>query len=178
MAIFRLDGKVALVTGAGSGIGEAIAHTLANAGARVFVSDREGGLGGADLYASRNAGGTWSPAKNLGAAINSSFADFAPAFSPDGKYLFFTSARDFNPSFGNTEFNHTYRDMVRVYFVTLAKGFKCGARHVERKEDLDEALEEMLDSKVPYVLDVLVPYQEHVLPMIPGGATVRDIIKA
>src|SRR5262245_41602375 len=63
-------------------------------------------------------------------------------------------------------------------FVTLAKGFKCGARHVERKEDLDEALEEMLQSKVPYVLDVLVPYQEHVLPMIPGGATVRDIIKA
>ena len=36
----------------------------------------------------------------------------------------------------------------------------------------------MLDSKGPYVLDVLVPYQEHVLPMIPGGMTVRDIIKA
>ena len=62
-------------------------------------------------------------------------------------------------------------------FVTLAKGFKCGAKQVSRKEDLDEALEEMLASKVPYVLDVLVPYQEHVLPMIPGGATVRDIIK-
>ncbi|MCI0464216.1 MAG: biosynthetic-type acetolactate synthase large subunit [Gemmataceae bacterium] len=63
-------------------------------------------------------------------------------------------------------------------FVALARGFRCGARQVSRKEDLDEALEEMLDSKVPYVLDVLVPYQEHVLPMIPGGMTVRDIIKA
>ncbi len=63
-------------------------------------------------------------------------------------------------------------------FVTLAKGFRCGAKHVSRKEDLEEALEEMLDSNVPYVLDVLVPFQEHVLPMIPGGATVRDIIKA
>ncbi|MCC6421453.1 MAG: acetolactate synthase large subunit, partial [Gemmataceae bacterium] len=63
-------------------------------------------------------------------------------------------------------------------FVTLARGFRCGARHVARKENLDEALEEMLDSEVPYVLDVLVPYQEHVLPMIPGGMTVRDIIKA
>ena len=30
----------------------------------------------------------------------------------------------------------------------------------------------------PYVLDVLVPYQEHVLPMIPAGGTVRDIIKS
>src|SRR5215472_15499247 len=55
-------------------------------------------------------------------------------------------------------------------FVTLAKGFRCGARQVAQKEDLDEALEEMLASKGPYVLDVLVPYQEHVLPMIPGGA--------
>ena len=30
----------------------------------------------------------------------------------------------------------------------------------------------------PYVLDVRVPYQEHVLPMIPRGLTVRDIITA
>lgn len=63
-------------------------------------------------------------------------------------------------------------------FVAIARGYRCGARSVSRKEDFDEALEEMLDSKVPYVLDVLVPYQEHVLPMIPGGMTVRDIIKA
>jgi Tol biopolymer transport system component len=59
----------------------------------VFVSDREGGLAGADLYASRNASGAWSPVRNLGPTINSTFADFAPAFSPDGAYLFFTSER-------------------------------------------------------------------------------------
>ena len=63
-------------------------------------------------------------------------------------------------------------------FVVLARGFSCGARSVSRKEDLDGAFEEMLDSKGPYLLDVLVPYQEHVLPMIPSGRTVRDIIKA
>src|SRR5690349_3347348 len=39
--MFRLDGKTALVTGAGSGIGEAIAHTLSQAGAMVYVTDRD-----------------------------------------------------------------------------------------------------------------------------------------
>jgi acetolactate synthase-1/2/3 large subunit len=63
-------------------------------------------------------------------------------------------------------------------FVTLARGFRCGARRIAQKEDLDAALAELLDSNGPYVLDVMVPYQEHVLPMIPSGQTVRDIIKA
>ena len=63
-------------------------------------------------------------------------------------------------------------------FVTLAKGFRVGARDIARKEELDAALEEMLDSEGPYVLNVLVPYQEHVLPMIPSGMTVHDTIRA
>jgi tricorn protease len=44
-----------------------------------------------------------------------------PAFSADGKYLYFVSNRDFNPAYGDTEFNHIYQDMARIYFVTLAK---------------------------------------------------------
>jgi tricorn protease len=44
-----------------------------------------------------------------------------PVFSGDGKYLFFTSNRDFNPLMSGTEWNHAYQDMARIYLVTLAK---------------------------------------------------------
>jgi tricorn protease len=42
-------------------------------------------------------------------------------FSDDGKYLLLASARDFKPSFGDEEFENIYRDMERIYLVTLAK---------------------------------------------------------
>lgn len=44
-----------------------------------------------------------------------------PVFSTDGKYLFFTSSRDFNPEYSWVEWNHVYNDMLKVYFVTLRK---------------------------------------------------------
>ena len=48
----------------------------------------------------------------------------SPEFSSDGKYLFFVSERSFNPSYGQTEWNHTYSDMERIYLVTLATATK------------------------------------------------------
>jgi acetolactate synthase-1/2/3 large subunit len=62
-------------------------------------------------------------------------------------------------------------------FVAIARGFGVAARHIRKKEDVEGAIKEMIAHPGPYVLDVLVPYQEHVLPMIPAGGTVRDIIK-
>ena len=63
-------------------------------------------------------------------------------------------------------------------FVTIAKGFGVAARQIRKKSEVIDALKEMIAHPGPYVLDVLVPYQEHVLPMIPAGGTVRDIIKS
>ncbi len=61
-------------------------------------------------------------------------------------------------------------------FVQIAKGFGLGAAQVRSKKEFPAALKAMLDYDGPYLLDVICPYQEHVLPMIPGGKTVKDII--
>jgi 3(or 17)beta-hydroxysteroid dehydrogenase len=53
----RMDGRVALVTGAAMGIGRACAELLAAEGAAVVVTDREAALGTAVVDAIRSAGG-------------------------------------------------------------------------------------------------------------------------
>ena len=61
-------------------------------------------------------------------------------------------------------------------FVQIAHGFGVGAAQVRSKKEFPAALKAMLDYDGPYLLDVICPYQVHVLPMIPGGKTVKDII--
>ena len=61
-------------------------------------------------------------------------------------------------------------------FVKIAEGYGVKGRRVIKKSELREAIQEMLDWKGPYVLDVIVPYTEHVLPMIPAGKSVKEMI--
>ena len=44
----------------------------------------------------------------------------SPVFSTDGKYLVFTSNRDFNPIYSQTEWNHAYTNMGGIYLALLA----------------------------------------------------------
>ncbi len=62
-------------------------------------------------------------------------------------------------------------------FVAIAKGFGWHAETVSEKKDLEGALTRLIDSEGPALLDVQVPYQEQVLPMIPSGMSVRELIK-
>jgi len=54
----------------------------------------------------------------------------------------------------------------------------CGipAVRVTKKEELRAAIQKMLETPGPYLLDVIVPYQEHVLPMIPTNGSFEDVI--
>ena len=49
------------------------------------------------------------------------YESYSPVFSTDGKYLVFTSARDFNPTYSQTEWNHVYNNMGGVYLALLSK---------------------------------------------------------
>jgi acetolactate synthase-1/2/3 large subunit len=67
-------------------------------------------------------------------------------------------------------------DALYPDFVQIAAGFGVKGRRVIKKSQLRQAIQEMLDHDGPYVLDVVVPYTEHVLPMIPGGRSVKEMI--
>ena len=62
-------------------------------------------------------------------------------------------------------------------YVTIAKGYGWGALHVSEKAELPGAIRQMIDAPGSFLLDVVIPYQEHVLPMIPAGATLQDMIR-
>ena len=77
---------------------------------------------------------------------------------------------------------HTYlgdpENMKQIYpdYIAMAKSFNVPCERVMFKRDLRAALQRMLDSDQPYVLDVITPYTEHVLPFIPAGQTLADMI--
>jgi tricorn protease len=77
------------------------------------------------------------------------FSSSNPTFSNDGKYLFFVSDRSFNPISSNTEFNYSYFDMQKIYFLTLSKDTKSPfePKSDEVKIKTEEKKEEKSDDK-------------------------------
>ena len=69
------------------------------------------------------------------------YQDWSPAFSADGRFLFFLSNRSFNPVMGFVDQNHVFLDMALPYVVILRgddpSPFAAGAIESD-DEDLDE----------------------------------------
>ena len=66
-------------------------------------------------------------------------------------------------------------EMTNPDFVTIAKGYHIDAKRVTKREELDQAVGEMIASDKPYFLEVCVEKEDNVFPMIPTGASVSDI---
>ncbi|MAH40099.1 MAG: acetolactate synthase, large subunit, biosynthetic type [Puniceicoccaceae bacterium] len=67
-------------------------------------------------------------------------------------------------------------DAIYPDFVKISEGFGVKARRVVKREELKAAIREMIEHDGPYVLEVVVPYTEHVLPMIKQGLSAKDIL--
>ena len=66
-------------------------------------------------------------------------------------------------------------EMLNPDFVKIAEGYYLKARRVTKREDLANAVEEMIKSKEPYFLEVVVEKEANVFPMIPTGCSVSEI---
>lgn len=63
-------------------------------------------------------------------------------------------------------------------FVKLADAYGWQARRIEDPAEVDAALDEMLAADGPYLLDVAIPVDQTVYPMVAPGAPIDDIIGA
>jgi len=60
-------------------------------------------------------------------------------------------------------------------FIKIAEGFGVDGKTVSKPEELEGALQEMLNHEGPYLLHVRVEKEENVFPMVPSGASVSEI---
>ena len=61
-------------------------------------------------------------------------------------------------------------------FITIASGYGIKGDKVEKREDLDTAMQKMIDHDGPYVLEVTIEKEDNVFPMVPAGASVSDVM--
>lgn len=66
-------------------------------------------------------------------------------------------------------------EMTNPDFITIAKGYHIEAKKITKREDLKEAVEQMIASENAFFLEVSVEKEDNVFPMIPSGASVSDI---
>ena len=77
---------------------------------------------------------------------------------------------------GNTVMKNKRVERPYPDFVTIASGYSIPGREVYKREELESAIKEMLETEGPYILDIHTGYEEHVLPMIPPGKDYKSII--
>lgn len=74
------------------------------------------------------------------------------------------------------EKRYSFTEMKNPDFVGIAKAYGLASQKVTSRDQLETAVQEMLDHNGPYVLEVVVEKEDNVFPMVPAGASVSDII--
>ncbi len=74
------------------------------------------------------------------------------------------------------EGRYSFTEMSNPDFVKINEAYGIKAKKVSERNQLFEALKEMLEHDGPYFLEVKVEKEENVFPMIPTGAAVSDMV--
>ena len=74
------------------------------------------------------------------------------------------------------EKRYSFTEMKNPDFVGIAKAYGLASRKVTTRDQLEDAVQAMLDHKGPFVLEVVVEKEDNVFPMIPTGASISDIL--
>ncbi|PIP53820.1 MAG: protease [Bacteroidetes bacterium CG23_combo_of_CG06-09_8_20_14_all_32_9] len=86
--------------------------------------------------------------KSISTVTDTWYNSSQPYFSTDGKYLFFISDRDFNPTYSETEWNHSYSDMSRIYLITLQKSIPNPLGPTNDEVDMNPQSDKKTDDKI------------------------------
>jgi len=73
------------------------------------------------------------------------------------------------------EKRYSFVDIESPDYVMVAKGYGISGNTVSERENLREALKEMLDHPGAYLLEVMVGKENNVFPMVPQGCGVHEI---
>jgi acetolactate synthase-1/2/3 large subunit len=71
---------------------------------------------------------------------------------------------------------YSFTEMSNPDFIKLTEAYKITSRKIEKREELKEAVSEMLNSKTSYFLEVAVGKEDNVFPMVPAGAGVSEVL--
>jgi acetolactate synthase-1/2/3 large subunit len=70
---------------------------------------------------------------------------------------------------------YSFTEIVNPNFTAIAKGYSIEAIKITERGELDQALDNMLNSKGAFLLEVVVEQEENVFPMVETGASVSEI---
>jgi len=71
---------------------------------------------------------------------------------------------------------YSFVNITSPDFVQVAKGYRIDGKTVSKREDLRDAIKEMLEHDGSYLLEVMVGKENNVFPMVPQGRGVAEIV--
>lgn len=87
---------------------------------------------------------------------------------------FLGMVRQWQQLFMEKRYNAT--ELVNPDFVQIAQAYGLPAQRINRRDQLQEAVQELLACDGPCFLEVVVGKEDNVFPMVPGGASLDDML--